>query len=389
MQSLYIHIPFCQKKCFYCSFVVSVGQEHQIDEYIDGLENEALNYRNTEIDTIYFGGGTPSYLNNAQLQRLINFIFKIFNINKNCECTIEINPEAFDLKKAKLLKSLGINRVSLGVQSFNDQVLKYLGRCHDSKTAINAYDVLRKAGFNNISIDLMYSFPNQTLSQIEQDVKAVTKLQCEHISLYSLMIEENSRFYTQKVHLNNDDQSAEYFKFVIGSLETNNFHQYEISNFAKPKKESIHNLNYWQGGDYIGLGIGAHSHQEGKRAWNVSKLSDYFMRIKNNESPIDGSETLLVCHANKNLSPKKRKLFLQYFTKPKKTYKDLVAVRKIFIEGGSLQYSLDGIKSRLVKSEKIFENLKMNPTYKKIIQNSFFNLFNHSGKIAQQYKQNY
>lgn len=292
MSSLYIHIPFCQKKCFYCSFVVTVGQDHRMDAYLDCLAQEAEPYQDTLIETVYCGGGTPSYLNQDQLQKFLTTIRKKFKFTSNCEWTLEANPEGLDLRKAKLLYDLGINRVSLGIQSLNDRYLKYLGRCHDARRAVGAFQNLRQAGFQNINLDLMYSFPGQSDCEIKEDVCALTGLGSEHLSLYTLTIEENSRFYTRQVKLDSDENRARQYELVVSFLNSTEFKQYEISNFAKSGKESKHNLNYWQGGDYIGLGVGAHSHQAGIRFWNVSRMNDYMLRIKDNQTPMGGQEKL-------------------------------------------------------------------------------------------------
>lgn len=290
--SLYIHIPFCQNKCYYCSFVVSIGQEQRVDAYLDGLALEAREFQGTKVETVYIGGGTPTFLNLQQLQKLISTIRTNFQFSENTEFTIEANPEGIDPAKADLLLELGINRVSLGVQSLNDKYLKVLGRCHDSAAALNAFDHLKAAGFDNINLDLMYSFPGQTESEIISDVKGITQLGSEHLSIYTLTIEKNSRFYAQKV-LSQDDQSqAAQYTLVTKQLEVAGFRQYEVSNFAKPGKESQHNLNYWTGGNYIGLGIGAHSHHDGTRSWNILKLIPYIEKIHRGERVQENREDL-------------------------------------------------------------------------------------------------
>ncbi len=278
--SLYIHIPFCHRKCFYCSFVVSIGQEKRVDSYLDCLAREAESYQGTEISTIYLGGGTPTYLNCDQLKRLAQIIEENFKYRKGTEWTIEANPEGVDLAKLNLLKSLGINRISLGIQSLNSQYLKYLGRNHTSALAVKTFKAIREEGFDNVSIDFMYSFPKQTMAELQEDLKNVTQLNSEHISVYMLTIEEPSRFYAQKMPLKDDQIQAQEYTRVIEILADAGFKQYEISNFAKPGKESKHNLNYWQGGNYIGLGVGAHSHRDGKRFSNVSEFMPYMEMIQ-------------------------------------------------------------------------------------------------------------
>ncbi len=292
MISLYIHIPFCQKKCFYCSFVVAIGQDDRIDSYLDCLNQEAECYRGTLVKTVYLGGGTPTHMNPGQLKKLFMMLKEKFQFTANCEISIEANPEGLELDKAKLLHDLGVNRISLGIQTLNDRYLSYLGRCHDARRALTAFGDLRQAGFRNINVDLMYAFPGQTDEEITQDVWSITALGSEHLSLYTLTIEENSRFYKKKVKLDPTEDQARQYEWVTYLLTQTEFKQYEISNFAKLRRESLHNLNYWQGGDYVGLGVGAHSHQEGVRFWNVAKISDYMTRIKDNQTPVENQERL-------------------------------------------------------------------------------------------------
>jgi oxygen-independent coproporphyrinogen-3 oxidase len=292
MKSLYIHIPFCEKKCLYCSFVVSVGQEHNVGRYLAALDQEASFYRGEKIDTIYVGGGTPSILSQPRLKELNAIIEEHFSLSHNAEKTIECNPEDIDEEKARALKDLGFNRISLGIQTLDDKYLEYLGRCHDSQRALSAVDCLKRTGFQNITLDLMYSFPGQTLEEIKDDVRRVVALESDHLSLYSLMIEKNSKFFAQSVQLDNEDLRARQYRLIVDELRSSGFDQYEISNFSKMDKESRHNMNYWQGGHYIGLGIGAHSHQSGRRSWNVSRLAEYFKRIEAGQSPEEGHEQL-------------------------------------------------------------------------------------------------
>lgn len=289
---LYIHIPFCQHKCFFCGFVVCVGKIHRIDAYLDSLAAEAKKYSGKKIGTVYLGGGTPTLLSETQLKRLNDIIVKNFKITKGAEYTIETNPDTIDLSKAKLLRRLGINRISVGGQSFNDKYLKFLGRTHTAADIKKCFVLLRKAGFRNINIDLMFGFPRQTLAQIKNDLNAALKLKPDHLSVYNLTIEPTSRFNHAKLSLPTNDRLGKLYVFIIGYLAKRNLHQYEISNFAKPKKESVHNILYWQCHDYIGLGLGAHSHLSGKRFWNVSKLDEYLTHFKSSSSPVEGSENL-------------------------------------------------------------------------------------------------
>ena len=289
--SLYLHLPFCEKKCFYCSFTVSVGQLHRRDDYLQCLGQEADRYAEDEICSVYFGGGTPSLLTEEQLERLVAMVHAKFSVEKDAEWTIEANPEDITWDKARLLRSLGITRISLGAQSFHDGYLKYLGRCHDAQQIHKAYGFLRKAGWDNINLDLMYAFPEQTVAELEADVDALLALQSEHVSLYTLTIDPHSRFFVRKIEETDGGCQAEQYSRVTELLGGAGYRQYEVSNFSRRGKESRHNLHYWCGGNYIGLGVGAHSHCDGQRWWNVSRLPDYLQRIRTeNHAREDGEE---------------------------------------------------------------------------------------------------
>lgn len=263
-----------------------------MEAYIDALALEARGYQGSKVKTIYLGGGTPSFLPEKQLKRLFDIIKMNFVCDSQVELTIESNPEGLDMAKARLLKSLGVNRISLGVQSLNDKYLKYLGRNHNADLARGAFKVLREAGFDNINLDLMYGFPKQTLEDIERDIDDIVAWGSEHLSIYTLTIEEKSRLHALQTQLPEGEVQARQYLLVVGFLERLGFKQYEISNFSKPGRESKHNLNYWRGGNYIGLGIGAHSHQDGHRFWNIPKLTEYIHRMSEGGSAIEGEEFL-------------------------------------------------------------------------------------------------
>ncbi len=275
VSSLYIHIPFCAHKCLFCSFAIAVAQTHRADDYLNRLNQEAQQYRGAHLNTIYFGGGTPSLLSVDELRRLMGIVRENFLLSDDCEITIEANPEGVDEPKVHVIKELGFNRVSLGVQSLDDRHLKFLGRRHDAWQAKEAYALWRKAGFENISLDLMYAFPSQTKEELEMDVRAIASLGSEHLSLYTLTIEPNSRFYAQAIKLDDDDKIAGHYQRVIKILQEYGFKQYEISNFSKEGFQSRHNKNYWRGGHYIGLGMGAHGFIGHRRYWNTEKFQEY------------------------------------------------------------------------------------------------------------------
>ncbi len=292
MTTLYIHIPFCRHKCFYCSFVVSVGQEEKIGLYLDCLKKEMQWFKDTKIKSIYIGGGTPTLLSTKYIEILARMIKENFLFEEGIEWTIEANPDGINVEKIKILTRVGINRVSLGIQSLQNKYLKFLGRNHDQHKAKDIFYLLRDKGIENINLDLMYDFPNQTMGELQQDVQEVVKLGSEHLSLYALTPEEGSRFYTKKIFLSDNQSQTEKYIFVTKFLEDHGLNQYEVSNFSKEGKESEHNKHYWLGGGYIGLGVGAHSYIKGKRYWNVSRLTKYIKGIKEGISVVDGSEFL-------------------------------------------------------------------------------------------------
>jgi len=290
--SLYVHIPFCSRKCLFCSFVIAVGQEHRREEYVKALINEMRMHRGKNLQTIYFGGGTPSALNENHFDQLMREIRNNFSLNENIEITLEANPESIDASKAKFLKNLGFTRVSLGLQSMNDRFLKFLGRNHDARLGLKAYEGLREAGFNNINLDLMYGFPGESMDELLQDVQAIGGLGSEHLSLYSLTIEPNSRFFITQVKLDDEEKLAQQYLLIAPLLATHGFEQYEISNFSKPGFQSAHNKNYWLGGAYLGVGMGAHGFDGRRRSWNISHLQEYLQRAGRPQELVEDYEDL-------------------------------------------------------------------------------------------------
>ena len=278
MKGLYIHIPFCESICHYCDFVKRKPKDDKmIDQYLDALEKEIGGYRShfSSIDTIYIGGGTPSMLNLAQLERLFHMVEDIEPI----EYTIEVNPESYDNDKGYLFKRYGINRVSLGVQTFNETLLASLNRKHTKADVLAAIDHLRDCGIDNISVDLIYAIPGQTMSMLDDDLKMIESLNIPHVSCYSLILEEKTYFY----HLflkglfktMDEDLEADMYELVMNRLTSYGYEHYEISNYAKDQRYSNHNLIYWTMGDYIGLGAGAHGLIDGYRTYNHRVISRY------------------------------------------------------------------------------------------------------------------
>lgn len=246
MTGLYIHIPFCVQKCKYCDFTSYAGLEHLADKYIKALEDEMKQYRGEAIDTIFFGGGTPTALTEYQLSRLAEMCFRFFDVQKDYEFTAEANPGTLDDEKITAMLEGGINRISVGVQSFNDSELCAIGRIHNAETAYNTVYHLKKMGFNNISIDLMTALPLQTRESLKNTLKTAVSLPVTHISAYSLIIEDGTpleREYSQgRLLLPDEDTDRHMYRDTVDSLKNNGFLQYEISNFARQGFECRHNV---------------------------------------------------------------------------------------------------------------------------------------------------
>lgn len=272
IKNAYIHIPFCKSKCNYCSFI-SFEQIGLIEEYLKALEKEITHYyKGEKLNTLYIGGGTPSLLNVNQITKILN----LFKFENNAEVTIELNPNDIDQKYLDELSKTKINRLSFGVQSFNDELLKIIGRRHSSKEAVDVINSANNAGFANISIDLIYGLPNQTYKAFKNDVEFALKLPITHISFYGLKIEKGCKFYSNMPNnLPDLDMQADMYEFICETLPKNGFEHYEISNFSKKDCNSKHNLNYWDNNSYYGFGVGAHGFDGENRYSNKSTIKTY------------------------------------------------------------------------------------------------------------------
>ena len=290
MAGIYIHIPFCKSRCIYCGFYSTTSLELR-QRYVEAIcrEMEIRNERSEIIDTVYLGGGTPSQLTIEQLRQLFIYINKVYPLTPNIspltpEITIEVNPDDVTIEFAVALKQLPINRVSMGIQTFNDQRLQFLHRRHTAQQAITAVDTLRQAGFQNISIDLMYGFPGETLSDWEADIDAALALNVEHLSAYCLMIEEGTplrQWITNNGQWIMDEElERTMYEMLIDKLTAAGYEHYEISNFARKGFRSRHNSSYWNGTPYIGLGAAAHSYDGRSRSWNVADINAYIKGIE-------------------------------------------------------------------------------------------------------------
>jgi len=300
MNSVYIHIPFCLAKCGYCGFNSRpLVSESEAGAYCQILIKEIENCKleTGELKTVYFGGGTPSLLSATQLSEILGAVQEKFGpFGDDCETTIEANPGTVDIYKLSDLREAGYNRLSLGVQSFDPDLLKLMGRRHTSEQAIAAFRDARQAGFKNISLDLIFALPGQALSGWEDDLKKALELGPEHISLYSLTYEPETEFTRQKEQGRltpaSEDLEEEMYLAAIETMGSAGYAHYEVSNFARKDFKSRHNLNYWMGGDYLGFGAGAHSHLDGKRWSNQKDPDEYIAALNKGNNPAEMEENL-------------------------------------------------------------------------------------------------
>lgn len=300
---IYVHIPFCRRKCFYCGFY-SVASPALKTEYLSAMEREidlrAGYLSSREVATLYLGGGTPSCLDDSQLERLISKIEHTWPIAAQAERTIEMNPEDAGPEKFRALRDLKFNRVSIGVQSFNDSILKRMNRQHSGQQAIAAVEGAAKAGFDNIGVDLIIGLPGSDFRDVRNDLKIINSLPVSHISVYILSIDSNSvlekLLEKGKFQPEQDDILADRYLLVSEHLKDIGFEHYEISNFAKDCKYSVHNTAYWQQKEYIGLGAAAHSYNRVSRQWNVAHVKSYIDSLNEYRLNIEKEE---LTHADK------------------------------------------------------------------------------------------
>lgn len=273
---IYIHIPFCKQKCYYCDFVSYTNSTNYVEQYVEAVKNELKTYdlSQYEITTIYIGGGTPSYIEPKYISEIINTIN-----SHDTEITIEVNPGTITKQKLETYKKCGINRLSIGLQTTNNKLLKQIGRIHTYKEFLETYNLARDVGFENINIDLIIGIPNQTMEDVALELEQILKLNPEHISVYSLIVEEGTPIEKMiengELKLPSENVEREMYWKVKSVLEEHGYVHYEISNFAKPGKESKHNCNCWRQKEYIGLGVAAHSYLNKKRYANTTNLSKY------------------------------------------------------------------------------------------------------------------
>ena len=297
---LYIHIPFCKVKCVYCDFYSITKKEGQIPIFTKCLLKEIDNYKHYagkwKFDTIFFGGGTPSLLPAKYLEQILQKLHDTFDTSNVQEVSLEANPGEAPLQHLKDIRNLGVNRLSMGFQSFNDKILQQLGRLHKSKDCLMTFNNARKAGFDNINTDMIFNIPGLSSNEWKKDLHTITDLDPEHISAYSLTVEPETKLFNlvknKKVLMPIEDIDIEQFLTTEEILSNNGYNHYEISNYCKETKECKHNLHYWKLSPYLSFGPSAHSHDLKKRWWNVRSLDDYITSISSNKNPIQDSELL-------------------------------------------------------------------------------------------------
>ena len=295
--SAYVHIPFCTQICYYCDFSKVFIKNQPVDSYLEHLIEEYDSYDIKKLRTLYIGGGTPTALSARQLAFLLEKLTDKLDLSYLEELTIEANPGDLDLEKIAVLKDSLVNRVSLGVQTFNDRMLKQIGRSHSEKDIYENIANLKKAGFDNISIDLIYALPKQTMEDVKTNVAKAIALDIPHMSLYSLILENHTVFMNRmrrgKLPLPKEDLEAEMFDYIIAELEKAGFEHYEISNFSKPGFESRHNLMYWDNAEYYGIGAGASGYVDGVRYKNHGPIRHYLQAVEAGNARVQEEELTL------------------------------------------------------------------------------------------------
>lgn len=317
---IYIHIPFCKQKCYYCDFVSYSNKCSEVKEYIESLkkEIEEFDFSNYKVTSIYIGGGTPSYIDSIYIVEILSELKEKLKCNliefKDIEITIELNPGTVDTKKLNDYKKSGINRLSIGLQSTKNDILKKIGRIHTYQEFLEIYKLARETGLKNINIDLMIGIPGQKIGDLKNTLQDIIKLEPEHISVYSLIIEENTPIEKMlengEIKLPDEDLERNMYWYVKNTLELNGYNHYEISNFAKLGKESKHNLNCWNQEEYIGFGVAAHSYLNGIRFSNTINVEEYIQHIENNRK----KENIQI-EENQSLEDKKNEFMMLGFRK--------------------------------------------------------------------------
>lgn len=295
---LYVHIPFCESKCFYCNFVSKKANNEEKRKYVDFLLQEIEINKNQDflIKSIFIGGGTPSCLGKGQILLILSKIRECFCLKSDVEITIEANPNSFSKQKAEEYKKSGINRISFGLQTANNRLLKKINRIHTKKDFLNAVKFAKNVGITNINADILIGLPSQNKFHVKNTLKLLKKCDCKHISCYTLILEENTQLFemvkTKKCKLPSEEKNLKMFEYCNKILSKNGFKRYEVSNFAKNGFECEHNLIYWNCDDYLGLGLNSHSKIENERFENFADFENYYNALKNNKKPIKNRQKL-------------------------------------------------------------------------------------------------
>lgn len=297
---LYVHVPFCARRCSYCDFAIAVRRTVPVDEFLDGIRSELDQHhalsRGATLDTVYLGGGTPSRLGPEGVARLLSQIRERFTLETNAEVTLEANPDDVAAGDAAAWVAAGINRVSLGVQSFDDTVLEWMHRTHDAEEGRAAVAALREGGIRNVSVDLIFALPDHLGRSWRSDLQSALELEPDHISLYGLTVESHTPLARWEargaVRQASEDLYADEFLLADRMATAAGFTHYEVSNFARPGKESRHNSAYWSGAQYLGVGPSAHSFDGATRSWNVAPYAEWVARLRDGRSAVEGSEHL-------------------------------------------------------------------------------------------------
>jgi len=297
---IYIHIPFCKVKCIYCDFYSITERENSIERFTNAIIQEIkvcnVDVSKWEIDTIFFGGGSPSLLKGRQIEKIISALSKKYDLTNIIESSIEVNPGEVSLENLKLYKQFGINRLSVGVQSFQPDLLRVLTRNHNRKDIFEIYNNARSIGFENINLDLMHSIPGQTFELLEKDLNEIISLEPEHISAYSLTVEKNTELFThvkdKTITMPNEDRNTKFYHNTVKNLTSHGYNLYEISSLSKPGMQCKHNLHYWNIEPYLGFGPSSHSYDNKYRWYNTKSLDVYLQNIELNK-PVKMNEELL------------------------------------------------------------------------------------------------
>lgn len=348
-KSLYVHIPFCEHLCSYCNFIKIYYDEKIVDEYLYYLEKELQEFHIENLDTIYIGGGTPSSLNEKQLDKLLQILSKI-PLNNNYEYTIEANPENLSKEKIMLFKKYGVNRISLGIQTFDEKIGKLLNRKHNFEMVKEAVNNLNSIGIDNYSFDFIYAVPFQTKEIINKDIDMSLSLNPKHLSFYSLLIEKNTLLYIQKYQEAEDTIQRDFYDFIYEKLKENGFKRYEISNFSKPNYESKHNLTYWLDEKYYAIGLSASGYIDDNRYTNTKSMTEYLkgntkrniIKISKNDEIFEYIMLNLRLDKGIDLSDFFQKFKIDLLKEKEKEIKELEKRKLIFIKENHLKTTYNG-----------------------------------------------